>query len=69
MKVKCEICKKKIDEEGMLWAKDYDINICTYCYEKKHEEGYWMRAMPLRGFSKFEVGKCPCCGEELKSGK
>jgi len=57
MKVKCEICKKRIDEEGMLWAKDEDIKICTYCYDKEWKEGRWRRVMPLGGFGVLDVDK------------
>lgn len=48
MKVKCEICKKRIDEEGMLWAVDEDSNICRYCFDEEHKKGHWKRVMPLK---------------------
>lgn len=70
MKVKCEICKKRIEEGGMLWAKDEDINICTYCYDKEWKEGIGRLVMPLKGFSVSGIDEnCPLCGTGLKSGK
>ena len=53
MKIKCDYCKRRIDEEGMLWTKaplDGSIwgagAICTKCYDKLRKEGMGMVAMP-----------------------
>ena len=53
MKVRCDECKRKVDEEGMLWTKaplDGSIwgagDICTKCYDKLWKKGIAMVAMP-----------------------
>ena len=48
MRIKCEICKRRIDEEEMLWVVDYNKNICTKCYEEQWKEGIYRRVMPLK---------------------
>jgi len=48
VRIKCEICKRRIDEEEMLWVVDYNKNICTKCYEEQWKEGIYRRVMPLK---------------------
>jgi len=46
MKIKCNVCKRKIDEEGMLWVVWEDRNICRKCYDRLWKEGIGMVVMP-----------------------
>ena len=48
MKIRCDTCNKKVDEKEMLWAVDYNKNICRKCYEKQWKEGIYRRVMPLK---------------------